>query len=304
MIRRHMGAGPVMVRVACWMLLACLCFSVMNGITRHLGGLIEPIVVVFFRCLFGLVAMAPFLLRSGLSSLQTENPGLHVIRGFVAVIAMGCWFYGLKLMPLAEAVALSFTTPLFSSIAAVILLGEVMRRRRWTATVVGFIGTIIVLRPGLSEFTTGSFLILAAALLMAINQVMVKYLTGKDHPNAIVFWLVFLVLPLSFAPAAVFWQTPVGTEWIWLVSLGMIATLGHQSMVRGFALADATAVVPFDFMRLPFVALIGFLAFGEKPDMWTWLGAAVIVLSSVYITHREQRLGQEVPSGKTANINP
>ena len=207
-------------------------------------------------------------------------------------------------MPLAEAVALSFTTPLFSSIAAVILLGEVMRRRRWTATVVGFIGAIIVLRPGLSEFTTGSFLILSAALLMAISQVMVKYLTGKDHPNAIVFWLVFLVLPLSFAPAAAFWQTPVGAEWIWLASLGMIATLAHQSMVRGFALADATAVVPFDFLRLPFVALIGFLAFGEKPDVWTWLGAAVIVSSSVYITHREQRYGQEVPAGKTVNINP
>ena len=288
----NMFSGSVMVRVACWMLVACFCFSIMNGVVRHLSGSIEPIVVVFFRCLFGLVAMVPFLVRAGLSSLHTANPWLHVVRGLVSVIAMGCWFYGLKLMPLAEAVALSFTTPLFSSIAAVILLGEVMRKRRWTATVVGFVGTIIVLRPGLSEFTTGSVLILSAALLMA------------DHPNAIVFWLVFLVLPLSFAPAAVFWQTPVGGEWVWLVSLGMIATLAHQSIVRAFALADTTAVVPFDFMRLPFVALIGFLAFGEKPDMWTWLGAAVIVSSSVYITHREQRYGQEVPAGKTVNINP
>ena len=303
-MRLGMITGSVMARVACWMLFACLCFSIMNGIVRHLGGSIEPIVVVFFRCLFGLVAMAPFLLRSGLSSLRTEKPMLHVIRGFISVIAMGCWFYGIKVMPLAEAVALSFTTPLFSSIAAVVLLGEVMRRRRWTATVVGFIGTLIVLRPGLTEFTSGSFLILAAAILMAISQVMVKYLTGKDHPNAIVFWLVFLVLPLSLLPAAAFWQTPVGVEWIWLVGLGMIATLAHQSMVRSFALADATAVVPFDFMRLPFVALIGFFAFGEKADMWTWLGATVIVSSSVYITHRERKYGQEVPSAKTANINP
>ena len=297
-------SSSVMVRVACWMLFACLCFSMMNGIVRHLGGVIEPIVVVFFRCLFGLVAMAPFLLRAGFNSLRTENPMLHVLRGLVAVVAMSCWFYGIKLMPLAEAVALSFTTPLFSSIAAVILLGEVMRRRRWTATVIGFIGTLIVLRPGISEFTTGSFLILTAALLMAVNQVMVKYLTGKDHPNAIVFWLVFLVLPLSFAPAAAFWQTPAGGEWVWLISLGMIATLGHQLMVRSFALADATAVVPFEFMRLPFVALIGFLAFGEKPDLWTWVGAAVIVSSSVYITHRESQHGHFDSSAKSANIEP
>ncbi|PPR18077.1 MAG: Riboflavin transporter [Alphaproteobacteria bacterium MarineAlpha9_Bin7] len=304
MVQLRVVSPSVMIRVACWMLLACLCFSMMNGIVRHLGGVLEPIVVVFFRCLFGLIAMAPFLLRSGFSSLRTEKPTLHVIRGFAAVIGMSCWFYGIKLMPLTEAVALSFTTPLFSSIAAVIFLGEVMRRRRWTATVIGFIGTLIVLRPGVEEFSFGSFLILTAALLMAFNQVMVKYLTGKDHPNAIVFWLVFLVLPLSLVPAASYWQTPIGIQWIWLIGLGIIATVGHQSMVRSFALADATAVAPFEFMRLPFVALIAFLAFGENPDVWTWVGAAVIVSSSVYITHREVRQGHPVSSVKAASIDP
>ena len=297
-------SSVVMVRVAYWMVFACLCFAAMNGIVRHLGESIEPIVVVFFRCLFGLVAMAPFLLRSGLASLRTQKPFLHVIRGLVAVVGMCCWFYGITQMPLAEAVALSFTTPMFSSVAAVILLGEVMRRRRWTAILVGFLGMLIVLRPGFTEFTTGSMLILIAALLMAVNQVMVKYLTGKDHPNAIVFWLVFLVLPLSFVPAVTFWHSPIGVEWFWLVGLGLIATLGHQSMVRSFALADATAVVPFEFMRLPFVALIGFFAFDETPDVWTWVGAAVIVSSSIYITHRETRQGQNVSPVKSANLNP
>ena len=112
-----------MVQVAIWMTFACICFSAMNGIVRHLGGSIEPIIVVFFRCLFGLVGMAPFLLRSGLTSLHTQNPLLHGIRGLIAVVGMCCWFYGINHMPLAEAVALGFTTPLFSSIAAVIHLG-------------------------------------------------------------------------------------------------------------------------------------------------------------------------------------
>lgn len=292
-----------MVQVAIWMTFACICFSAMNGIVRHLGGSIEPIIVVFFRCLFGLVGMAPFLLRSGLTSLHTQNPLLHGIRGLIAVVGMCCWFYGINHMPLAEAVALGFTTPLFSSIAAVILLGEVMRRRRWTATIVGFVGTLIVLRPGFEEFGTGSLLILIAALLMAVKQVMVKYLTGKDHPNAIVFWLVFLVLPLSFMPAVAFWESPSGHEWFWLVGLGLIATLAHQSVARSFALADATAVVPFEFMRLPFVAFIGFMAFDETPDIWTWIGAGVIVSSSVYITHREARLGQNIASEKSGHLN-
>ena len=193
-------------------------------------------------------------------------------------------------MPMAQAVALSFTSPLFASVAAVILLGEVMRTRRWSAPLIGVFGTLVVLRPGVEELTIGSVLILTGAFLMAINQVMVKYLSGKDHPNAIVFWLVFLVFPLSAAPAVVMWETPVGIQWLWLIGLGLIATVGHQSMVRAFALADATAVVPFDFMRLPFVAVLGFLAFGEIPDLWTWLGSAIIVSSFVYIAHREAKM--------------
>ena len=276
-----------MLKVACCMLVACLCFSLMSGIIRHLGGDLEPIVVVFFRCFFGIIAVVPFLVGSGFGSLKTKHPTLHIIRGLLAVVGMCCWFYGINLMPMAQAVALSFTSPLFASIAAVILLGEVMRARRWSATLIGFFGTLIVLRPGFEEFSTGSLLILTGALLMAVNQVMVKYLSGRDHPNAIVFWLVFLVFPLSAAPAVVMWETPAGIQWLWLIGLGLIATVGHQSMVRAFALADATAVVPFDFLRLPFVALLGFMAFGEVPDLWTWVGATIIVSSCVYIAHRE-----------------
>ena len=279
-----------MLKVACCMLIACLCFSLMSGIIRHLGDELEPIIIVFFRCLFGIVAILPFLVGTGLASLKTKHPVLHIIRGFLAVVGMCCWFYGINLMPMAQAVALSFTSPLFASVAAVVLLGEVMRARRWSATLIGFVGTLVVLRPGFEEFTLGSSLILTGALLMAVNQVMVKYLSGKDHPNAIVFWLVFLVFPLSSVPAAVMWEAPAGVEWTWLIALGLIATVGHQSMVRAFALADATAVVPFDFMRLPFVALLGFIAFGEVPDLWTWVGASIIVGSCVYIAHREAKV--------------
>ena len=279
-----------MFKVASCMLMACLCFSLMSGIIRHLSGDLEPIIVVFFRCFFGILAIGPFLVGSGLGSLKTKHPILHIFRGLLAVVGMCCWFYGINLMPMAQAVALSFTSPLFASVAAVVLLGEVMRTRRWSATLIGFFGTLVVLRPGFEELTIGSALILTGAFLMAINQVMVKYLSGKDHPNAIVFWLVFLVFPLSAAPAVVMWETPVGIQWLWLIGLGLIATVGHQSMVRAFALADATAVVPFDFMRLPFVAVLGFLAFGEIPDLWTWLGAAIIVSSCVYIAHREAKM--------------
>lgn len=215
---------------------------------------------------------------------------MHAARATLGVFAMGAWFTGLGMMPLAEATALSFTTPLFASVAAVLILGEVMRRRRWSATVIGFVGAMIILRPGLVTLDVAVALILGAALLMSISQTLVKLLSRGEHPNAIVFWLVFLLTPLSLIPALVVWQTPNGEQFLWLLALGAVATLGHQAMARSFAVADVTAVLPIDFIRLPFATAIGFFAFAELPDMWTWVGAAVIVASAVYIAHREARL--------------
>ncbi|MHA1570982.1 MAG: DMT family transporter, partial [Alphaproteobacteria bacterium] len=221
-------------------------------------------------------------------------------RSLLAMVAMTAWFYGLSQMPLAEATALSFTTPLFSSIAAVLLLGEVMRARRWTATAIGFLGALIILRPGFTEITSATYLVLGAALLMAVSQTIVKQLTKTDHPNAIVFWLAFLLTPISAVPAWFAWQAPTMTQLMWLVALGAVATLGHQALVRSFRVADITAVMPLDFTRLPFAALIGYLAFAELPDMWTWIGAGVIVASSVYIAHREAQLRRRKRQAESA----
>ena len=282
------AAAPDAVRAALWMLLACTCFSSMNGIVRHLGqeGL-PALVIVFFRSAFGLLAMLPWLLKPGLASLRAGRPALHAARVAMALVAMAAWFYGLALMPLAEATALSFTTPLFASVAAVLILGEVMRRRRWTATLVGFAGAMIVLRPGFEDVSVATVCVLVAALLMAVSQTIVKVLARIEHANATVFWLVFLMTPVSLVPALLVWQTPRADQLAWLVALGVIATLGHQSLARAMRAADATAIYPLDFSRLVFAAAIGFVAFGEVPDMWTWAGAAVIVASSVYIARRE-----------------
>jgi drug/metabolite transporter (DMT)-like permease len=288
-LERFHGA-PDTLRGALWMLLACACFSSMNGIVRHLAQDLPTLMIVFFRCLFGLIALLPWLLKPGLASLRATRPGLHGIRVAMAFVAMTAWFYGLKSMPLAEATALSFTTPLFATIAAVVFLGEVMRARRWTATLVGFIGAMIILRPGLTTVTDATLYVLLAAFLMAMSQTIVKLLSRGEHPNATVFWLVFLMTPVSLVPAILVWQTPDFEQFAWLIGLGIIATLGHQSLARSLGATEATAVYPIDFTRLIFAATIGFLAFDEAPDEWTWIGAAVIMTSSIYIAHREARL--------------
>jgi drug/metabolite transporter (DMT)-like permease len=279
---------PPAVPAAVWMLLGCLCFSSMNGIVRHLSQQELPtLVIVFFRSLFGLLAMLPWLLRPGLASLRPGRIDLHTLRVALALVAMVAWFYGLGLMPLAEATALSFTTPLFASIAAVLILGEVMRARRWTAILVGFAGAMIILRPGFAEFTTATACVLGAALLMAISQTVVKLLAPLEHANATVFWLVLMMTPLSLLAALFDWQTPTLSQLAWLLLLGVVATLGHQALARALRGAEATALYPLDFTRLVFASAIGYLAFAEAPDSWTWIGAAVIVSSSVYIARRE-----------------
>jgi len=282
--------APDTLRGALWMLLACACFSSMNGIVRHLGQDLPTLVLVFFRCLFGLIAMLPWLLKPGLASLRVTRPSLHVVRVVTGFVAMTLWFYGLTLMPLAEATALSFTMPLFATVAAVLFLGEVMRARRWTATVIGFAGAMIILRPGFVAISDATFYILFSAVLMAVSQTIVKLLSRTEHPNATVFWLVFLMTPVSLVPALFVWQTPNAEQFAWLVALGMVATLGHQCMARSLGATDATAVYPLDFTRLIFAALIGYFAFSELPDAWTCLGAAVIMASSIYIAHREAAL--------------
>lgn len=288
---KRFNDAPDTLRGALWMLLACACFSSMNGIVRHLGeeGL-PTLVMVFFRCLFGLIALLPWLLMPGLASLRASRPGLHVVRVAMAFVAMASWFYGLTLMPLAEATALSFTTPLFATVAAVVFLGEVMRVRRWTATLIGFAGAMIILRPGFEAITEATYYVLFAALLMALSQTIVKLLSRSEHPNATVFWLVFLMTPVSLVPALFVWQTPNFEQFAWLIALGIVATLGHQSLARSLGATDATAVYPIDFTRLIFAALIGYFAFSELPDAWTWIGAGVIMASSIYIAHREASL--------------
>ncbi len=289
---------PDTARGALWMLLACVCFSAMNGVVRHLVQDLPVLMVVFFRSCFGLFAMLPFLLRPGLASLKPARFRWHVVRAVIGLVAMGCWFYALGHMPLAEATALSFTMPLFASVAAVLLLGEVMRARRWSAVIIGFAGAMIILRPGFVAITDATLLVLFSALLMAMNQTVVKMLSRDEHANGIVFWLAFLMTPASLVPALFVWQTPDPAQFAWLAVLGVISTIAHQCMVRALASTDATAVYPFDFTRLIFTALIGFFAFGEVPDLWTWVGAAVIAGSAIYIARREAKLRRAERTGE------
>jgi drug/metabolite transporter (DMT)-like permease len=284
--------GPV--RGAVWMIVACLGFACMNLIVRRLTLELHPFEFALLRNLMSLAFMLPWLAHVGLRGISTNHQKLYFTRSLSGFISTLLWFWALATMPLAEATALSFTSPLFATIAAVLILGEVVRLRRWTATVIGFLGVLIVVRPGPETITLAQIMVLLSSCLGGINAVMVKQLSRSDSPAMMVTIQMLWAVPMSLLPAVFVWQMPSLAAWLWAALLGLIASLSHLAMTRSYAAADASAVTPFDFARLPFVALAAWLIYGETPDRWTWIGGAVIFASSTYIAWREGRIAREL----------
>jgi S-adenosylmethionine uptake transporter len=259
----------------------------MAGAIRHLADRLHPFEMAFFRNLFSLLFLAPWVLRAGLSGLRTSSVRKYGLRGLASMVAMLCWFYGLAMMPIAEATALSFTAPIFASVGAILFLGERMGVRRWSAIVVGFVGAMIILRPGLTAISLPALVVLGGSAAVAASIIMVKILSRTEPTSLIVAYMGIYLVPMSLVPALFVWTTPTGTDWLWLIGIGIVATFGQLAITSAYAAADATVVLPFDYTRLLFAALIGYLAFSEVPDTWTWVGAAVIAASAVYIARRE-----------------
>ncbi len=289
---------------ALYMTAAAFLFAMMNGAIRLLGDGVaaadgtgmHPFQIAFLRNFFALSLMLPWLLRQGPAVLKTDRLNVHLWRAAFGLCAMLCWFSAVAYLPLAEAVALNFTVPLFATAGAALVLGEVVRARRWSATVVGFLGVLIILRPGFVEVTPLMSLPVIAACFMAVSVLIVKSLSGTEKPVAIVLYMNLLLTPLSLLPAAFVWRWPSLGEIGLGLFIGSCAVLAHIAFTRAFARSDASAIMPFDYARLPFVAAVGYLLFGELPDLWTWIGAAVIAAAAIYIAQREAKVARERPT--------
>lgn len=282
-------ALPGVLRGALWMVLAAFSFAALTTTIRHMSSTMHPIELAFFRNLFGLFFMLPWFWRAGLGALKTERFKLHGFCSAIGLVAMTLWFLAIAMMPVAEAMALSFTAPLFATIGAALLLKEKVRARRWAAILAGFIGTLVIIRPDGTDIGLASTLALAASACMALAALTVKSLSRTENPNTIVLFMGLLMTPMSLIPALFFWSAPTATDYLWFVALGLFATMGQVSMARSFASADISAVLPFDFSRLIFAAALGYLFFAEIPDTWTWVGAAIIFSATLYTAHRESR---------------
>lgn len=243
--------------------------------------------IAFFRSFFGFVAMAVVVLAT--TRRVPRVTALRALGGssLFHLMAMLSFFYGMAMMPLAESAALTFTAPLFGTLAAALFLGERVHARRWIAILVGFLGVLVVLRPGMVPVGIGPALVLFSTVAFAGVTVLVKRMTATEATTSVVFYQSLFVSVLTLPAALPVWTTPDPTMLAWLALIGALSTVGWLCFTRAFALADASALLPLEFTRLPFVALLGYLAFGEVPDVWVWLGAAVIFASGLAIAHRE-----------------
>ena len=287
-VKKEQESGlPGSLRGALWMVLSAASFAGLTTVIREVSGSMHPFELAFFRNLFGLMLMLPWFLRIGVKVLKTERLPLHAFRSVIGLGAMLSWFTAVSMMPIAEATALSFTTPLFVTIGAALFLGESVKVRRWVATVVGLIGAVIIVHPDGMEIGAGAGLVLGASAFMSMAALSVKSLSRTETPNTIVLFMGLLMTPLSLIPALFYWTPPELSDYPWFVALGLFATLGQIAMARAFAAADVSAVLPFDFSRLIFAAILGYLFFAESPDVWTWVGAAIIFSAALYTAHRE-----------------
>lgn len=292
--------APAPVKAALLALGATFFFAMMTTLIRYVSQDLHAFQIVFFRNLFALVWMVPWLMKRGLGVMRTQRIGMYSLRGIISWVAMTASFWAYTLIPLTEATALSFTAPLFATIGAALFLGEVVRLRRWTAIIVGFLGTMIILQPGAQAISLGAALMLGSAVFQATNKLVLKSLAGTENPESIVTYMVLFLTPLSAIPAYFFWREPTLEALLWMGALAGVGTLGHICLSRAYALADVTVVLPFDFGRLPFVAVLGFLVFAEVPTIWTWVGAAVIFSSTFYIARREAQLAKQKRSAAAA----
>jgi drug/metabolite transporter (DMT)-like permease len=272
------------------MLLAGLMSSFLHLGVRWASPHLPAIEIVFLRSAFTLAVTLPFLLATSRDAWRTNHPTLQIVRGFVGVASMGFWYYALGQMPLADAGVLSFTTGIFITIGAALWFREAVGLRRWSAVAIGLLGAIVVLKPGFETVSFAAVAAIGSSMLWAISLLMAKQLARHDSTLTISFYQPLITAPIAGLLAVPVWVWPSADIWLVLAGMGAVAAIGNYCYVHALRIAEASVTVPADYVRLLWMVMWGWLLFSEIPGWSTWLGAALIVGSTMFIAWRESRL--------------
>ena len=277
---------------AALMIVSTICFVSMQSLIRQIGGELPPVEVAFFRNLFGFCAIAPIFFRQGFKPLKTSRLRLHALRGALQGVSMMAFFTGVTMVPFAEATSISFSAPLFATILAVIILREKIRIRRISALLFGFVGVLVVLRPGFVEVGIGQGLLLSSSLIWGAAIIVIKRLSISESAATQTAYMGLFMTPITFLPALYVWETPTIDQLGWMALIGIFGTIGHLCFAGAFRRAESSALLPLDFLRLLWASLLGYFLFVEIPDFWVWIGGGLIFTSATYIAFREAQLAK------------
>jgi len=276
-----------------WMFVYAALISSMHGSIRHVSADIHPFEIAFFRNLFGLIAVIPWFIRLDWAPLRTKRLGLLIGRGTLNTVVMLAYFTAISMTPLTEVTALSFIAPVFAAVLAIFVFGDRIGFRRWAAIIIGFVGVFVVLRPGFTEIGIGQILVLVSALGWGVCLIIIKILGRTESSVTITTYMSLVMAPLSLIPAMFFWTWPSWEQLAWLIMLGTLGGFGQLAMAEAYRVADTHVLTPIDFTRLLFIAVISYFIFGEVPDIFVWIGGAMIFSATAFIAYREHRLRVE-----------
>ncbi len=273
-----MDHQPSNLKAAFWMAGWLSAMLVMAIAGRETTRELDVFQIMEMRSILGLFMLYPLIhLGGGFTALKTARPWEHIGRNVAHYGAQFAWFVSLTLIPLAQVISIEFTMPIWTAILAVAFLGERMGLWKNLAVVLGVVGVVLIVRPGTNEVVPGQLIALAAAVGFAISVTMVKSLTRTDSVVVILFWMLVIQSAIGLVPALAVWRWPSPPAWGWIVVIAFLGTYSHYCLTRAMLHADATIVVPMDFLRVPLTALAGWLIYGERLDTFTILGAALIL---------------------------
>lgn len=283
------------------MIVSCIAFGSMWVLIRYASREVHSFQIVFFRNAFGTLVLLPMMIgNKGLIRLNRLTANLRrATSGFIATMGT---FYAVSHAPLATALSINYTSPLFATVGAVLFLGEKIRARRVAALAVGFVGMLIVVRPGALPLTPGIVAAMISAVSTAFSMVAIRQLVNTDDSRAVACWTFILMTPPSLVAALFVWAWPPLHVWPLLFAIGCVAAIGQLSLSRAFALAEASAILPYDFVRFGIVSVAGITLFGERLDALTIVGGAVILGSTIYLAVREARVARDARAASVPEI--
>ena len=261
--------------------------ALMASSVKYLSDDLNPITICFYRCFIGLILITPFIIKKKFQTIKSKNIKLQFSRAMINIISMICWFSAIGMMHFEKAAALGFTTPLFTTILAIIILKEKIRFHRTAALLVGFIGIIVIIRPGYVPLEVGTSLLLLSAFTFSFVLIIIKKLSAIDSSLTIIFYHLLFSTPIFFILSLFYWQTINLNQLLIFSFMGTAGLLSHWCLAQAFRLSDTTFVMPLQFTKLIWASLIGLFIFAEQPDLLTWIGGIIIFISVVYITYRE-----------------